>query len=208
LHKGRFHDYPLWGGQTWSYINGSSTFFTLAEHAKNKYSDALAGLLLAHLSRQKRVYDLGCGVGRYVSRLQTAGFDALGIEGTPGIEVMAMTSNVCVEDLSRPLAARWATMPRGSVISLEVGEHIPKSAEGIFLDNIDLLCDKDLVLSWAVKGQGGLRHLNEMDADELVPKLDARGFELLQEETRRFRELAGMELRWFKKSIYVFRRKA
>lgn len=206
LHPGRFHEYAMFSGPTWSYVNGPASYFTLEEQRGSKFSKSLAMLIAEHLPKDDPVYDLGCGLGRYVQALRKEGFRATGLEGTPGIETIAACGDIYTVDLSRPLPSRWKKEPRGSVISLEVGEHIPKDRETVFLDNIDALCRKHLVLSWAVKGQNGLRHVNELNAEELLPKLTERGFRLLDEVTKQFREKAGAELRWFKNSIYVLER--
>ena len=46
-------------------------------------------------------------------------------------------------------------------MSLEVGEHLPKEFEDIFINNLDNNNNYGIVLSWAIKGQGGYGHYNE-----------------------------------------------
>ena len=44
-----------------------------------------------------------------------------------------------------------------------MGEHIPKIYEKIFIDNLDNNNTKGIIISWAVKGQGGVGHVNEQN---------------------------------------------
>jgi hypothetical protein len=90
------------------------------------------------------------------------------------------------------------------VLCLEVGEHIPKQFEQIFLNNIDKYNAKGVVLSWALKGQGGFGHFNEQNNDYVKRAMAARGYknDLAAEERLR----AAASLSWFKNTIMVFRK--
>jgi hypothetical protein len=117
------------------------------------------------------VVDLGCGDGAYVRYLRSKGFDAEGYDGnwhTPEI-----SGGLCKTlDLSRKASIRefdW-------VISLEVGEHIPKEYEDVFIDNITKPSRKGLLLSWAVLGQKGIGHVNCKSAEDFRAIICERGF--------------------------------
>lgn len=206
IHPGRFHQYPHFGGTGWSYGARDKTYYDPEELKRSQFSPALAKLLCSTLDPSVPVYDFGCGLGRYVAKLEAAGFVALGIEGHPQARSVTATPNVISWDLSEPLPDQLRGMPRGSVVSIEVGEHIPADKCGTFLSNLDALCQKTLILTWAVRGQGGRCHINELDAGELVPLLLARDYRFDVEKTNQWREAAGADLHWFKRSIYCFER--
>ena len=96
---------------------------------------------------------------------------------------------------------------KGIVISLEVGEHIPKQYQDIYLDNLDRHCEELLIISWAVRGQGGYGHFNELNNDEIIPEILKRGFVLLEEETKSIRDSVQSCCHYFKNTLMVFKRK-
>lgn len=206
IHFGRFHLYPHFGGREWTYRNPETTFYSPDELRRSKFSPNLANLLSKTLDKGKPVYDMGCGIGNYVSNLEKNDFVAVGIEGHPQARTVTVTPSVLSWDLSERLPGFITAMQLGSVISIEVGEHIPKDKEDNFFRNLNDMCSKTLILTWAVKGQGGHRHVNEKDADELIPRVEAMGFKLDVGKTHEWRDLAGMDLHWFKRSIYCFDR--
>ena len=78
-----------------------------------------------------------------------------------------------VLDLSEPI--KFDT-PFSWVMSLEVGEHLPKKFEDIFINNLHNNNEKGIVLSWAVKGQGGDGHFNEQNNDYIKSKICNLGY--------------------------------
>lgn len=49
------------------------------------------------------------------------------------------------------------------VQSFEVGEHIPVDKTDTFISNIVRHANKGILLSWAIKGQRGVSHINKRD---------------------------------------------
>ena len=75
----------------------------------------------------KSLVDFGCGMGNYVKTFQENDINAIGFDGNPNTP--ELTHNLCkVLDLSVPTKFDekydW-------VMSLEVGEHLPKKFEDI-----------------------------------------------------------------------------
>jgi cyclopropane fatty-acyl-phospholipid synthase-like methyltransferase len=146
------------------------------------------------------IVDLGCGNGAYVKSFIDVGLIVKGFDGNPNTK--QMTNGLCdVKDLSIPFTFYnkydW-------VMSLEVGEHIPKKYEDNFIDNICNNCKTGLVLSWAVKGQGGSGHFNEQNNDYIKQKIIDRGFyndENCEELLR-----SDCSLSWFRNTLMVFYR--
>lgn len=165
-------------------------------------SKHLVKLLSGFLPIDKIVYDLGCGTGEYLEYLQHSGYRVYGIDGTKGINDV---SNVFVmeHDLTKPLEA---PPEKGSVMCIEVLEHIPKKYESQVLDTIDAFTDDILVLSWAAPGQGGVGHVNEQPSSYVIDTLRSRGFTWLQDTSKHWRSLAGKDFSWFANTLYIFER--
>ena len=178
-------------------INGIFT----SEQAKNEHKTSfkLARKLTKVLPANRKVIDFGCGTGEYLKRLANVRFKVQGYEGQPLPDAPDFIKK---QDITKPIKP----LPRGSVLCLEVMEHIPKKLESAVLNNIDRACTGRLVLSWGVVGQGGCGHVNEQNANYVIPTIESMGFELNRQLSEELRAVAGTELPWFGNSIYVFDR--
>jgi hypothetical protein len=105
-----------------------------------------------------------------------------------------------VLDLSKPF-----DMPKKEyVITLEVGEHIPKINEDIFIGNVHNHNTKGVILSWAVVGQGGDGHVNCQNNDYIKQKFHDLGYKNDIEEEQFLR--INSSFSWFKNTIMVFKK--
>lgn len=144
------------------------------------------------------LYDFGCGHGLYVKtlgeKMQVHGFD-----GNPNTS--ELTEGLCaVLDLSQP-----QQLPTHDwVMSLEVGEHIPKEFEDNFINNLHIHNTKGIVLSWAIPGQGGHGHYNEQPNEYIKEKITSLGYTNDIEAETKLREASSHW--WFKNTIMVFRK--
>ena len=87
--------------------------------------------------------------------------NAHGYDGNPNTP--ELTNNICkILDLSIPTKF---DEPFSWVMSLEVGEHLPSKFEDIFINNLHNNNVDGILLSWALKGQGGDGHVNEQNND-------------------------------------------
>lgn len=149
----------------------------------------------------KLVADFGCGKGSYVKALQRSGIESVGYDGHPESSIL-FGDHVKTLDLSQPIDLQqkfdW-------VISLEVGEHIPKQFEHQFLNNLHHHNTQGIILSWAVKGQGGFGHVNEQDNDYIKKIMKTYDYynDVVVERNLRW----CSELPWFKDTIMVFRKR-
>lgn len=177
----------------------SQGIFT-AEQAKteHKHSPRLAKALRDAIDPSQPVFDFGCGKGEYIQHLKNFGYSVKGYEGTPEL---AKKHLIETKDVSVKMSA---PKKKGTVICLEVIEHIEKSREEAVIDNLVNACSRMLILSWAVKGQGGCGHVNEQDSRYVIARIESEGFEMNRQLSQQLRDLAGADLWWFKKSIYVF----
>ena len=148
----------------------------------------------------KTLVDLGCGDGKYTRFFNENNIETQGYDGNP--HTPSITDGLCkVLDLSTPHILN----PRYDwVLSLEVGEHIPKKFESIYIDNLVNNCKFGLILSWAVVGQAGTGHVNCQNNDYVVERLHETGLKHVEELGAQFR--ADAQISWFKNTIMVFRK--
>ena len=138
--------------------------------------------------------DIGAGVGQLGGWLEDHGSDVQwsGYDGGCNVqdfigETVKLKSNkgpalepfvipkVCYVDASN--SSLMKKLQKTSwVVSIEVGEHIPKSKESEFLDNLAYLAKVGLIISWAVPGQGGHRHVNEQPSNYIIDEMGKRNF--------------------------------
>ena len=182
--------------------------------AKEKHVDvpSLAELLVEILPKDSPVLDIGCGKGFYIKHLQDNGFKCQGVEGTRDIEKISYFHPIICADLSKPLGL---DVEPSSIISLEVGEHLPEEFEGVFLDNVVKYAKSRVVLSWGVtpeglaRNQSGCDHQNERPNDYIIQKMGARGFKhnlLLSDFLRLNYDEKETGAWWFKGTLMVFDR--
>jgi cyclopropane fatty-acyl-phospholipid synthase-like methyltransferase len=148
----------------------------------------------------KSVVDFGCGMGDYVKTFQENNINAFGFDGNPNTP--ELTNNLCsVLDLSVP---KQFEEPFDWIMSLEVGEHLPSKFEDIFIHNMHNNNKYGIVLSWAIKGQGGYGHFNEQNNDYIKSKICKLGYINDIESENKLRQDSSLE--WFKNTIMVFRK--
>lgn len=151
-------------------------------------TDALTAVLEPGCS----VLDLGAGRGHYVKWLAENGHgEALGVDGTEGIYNL---SKGAVVQLDLTKVGALSALPESQLhtaICLEVGEHIPKHLESIFLDNIAHAASTMLFISWAFLFQPGKDHVNCRTTEWVTSEITKRGWELDEEKTIKARFASG-----------------
>jgi hypothetical protein len=152
-------------------------------------------------NKEKLIYDLGCGTGDYLNDLSNYDFkNLIGVEGDPIIKHKHL--NIIKGDLTNKLNINQ----KGNVISLEVGEHIPKEFQSTFIENLISLCDDFLIFSWAIRGQGGYGHVNELNNDEILPLFLKESFALLEKETNEIRSVVEDHCSYFRNTLFVLKK--
>jgi hypothetical protein len=145
--------------------------------------------------------DFGCGMGDYSRYFIENGIICEAYDGNPN--TVSLTRGIGkVLDLSEEFNLQKKFE---CVLSLEVGEHIPKEFEQIFIDNITKHVSKILILSWAVVGQGGDGHVNCQNNDYVIDQITKRGFSFDLPKTITLR--SNSTLPWFRDTILVFNKK-
>ena len=171
-------------------------------HLYHAWSPSLAEWIALYLRGQEDVpvYDFGCGMGSYMRHLRAAGFRrVVGFEGE--VPLRPDCDGIMAQDLTLPFRAGAP----GNALCLEVAEHVPAEFEDVLLDNVAAGCGASLILSWAVRGQGGDGHVNCRDNEEVVERLSRRGLRLLPTDTLSARSVI-VDLQWFRNTLLVFRR--
>lgn len=169
---------------------------------RHRYDPNLAEGIVKIFKSVRSVADLGCGLGHYCKFLKEQGIPLVhGYEGTQNIQKIAAYDDVMVLDLTKK---RWVEISYNLVICIEVGEHIPKKYEQIFIDNVCEFTKKFLILSWAIPGQGGRGHFNEQPNEYVISKFVEKGLRLERKKTKFLREASG--LKWLANTIMVFRK--
>ena len=168
---------------------------------RHRFDEPLASKL-STMFRPSLAADVGCGPGQYCKFFKDRGWPEVhGYEGTQGIKELGIYDDIMVVDLTK---RRWVEIDYDLVISLEVGEHIPKQFEQVFIDNLCEYVHRDLVLSWAIPGQGGKGHFNEQVNEYVIKEFEKRGLVFNINRSAVLRESAS--LGWFQNTIMVFRR--
>jgi hypothetical protein len=187
-------------------------YWTANDNGQHIHDPKLAEWISNYLSNDKdrQLIDFGCGMGDYLKKLTNEGFTNLhGFEG----EVRNGSPEFVKKwDLTVPFIEyeNYNNLKINSYnsISLEVGEHIPKKYESIFLKNITSLTSNKLILSWAVIGQSGHGHVNCMNNDEVIKKLNNLGFDYLEDDSISARNSVSNNIApWFLNTILIFNKR-
>jgi SAM-dependent methyltransferase len=180
-------------------------------HLSHAYSKPLVDWIINYLKDQKdkQIYDFGCGRGQYLEQLYNAGFTKLlGFDGV--VPEQKLFENIKAQDLTIPFSVE----EKGNCLFLEVAEHIPSQYEKTLLDNISNACCGKLIMSWAVRGQGGNGHVSCLNNHEAIERMANKGFIYLEQDTLSARkniiadklDIENGDLPWFKDTTLIFKK--
>lgn len=157
---------------------------------------------LMGLFKDSDVVDLGAGLGQFGHYFETKnrGGRYMAFDGALNVETFT-GGLVFHADLTEPLY-----FPADWVLSLEVGEHIPKQYEQAYVSNLVQNAKVGLVLSWAVPRQGGHGHVNERPNDAVISQMSTLGFEYMSEESMELRKAAPGTHYWLRNTMMAFKR--
>ena len=165
------------------------------------YDNRLAMAIGEFLKKQnvKNLVDFGCGMGDYVKLFHSMGINCDAFDGNPNTEMLTNGLGKVLDFSSQfDLSKKY-----DCVLSLEVGEHIPKEYEKIFLDNITIHARNMIILSWAIVGQGGTGHVNCQNNEYIIEKMRERNF-FYDKFTSELLRTQYSSASWFEKTIMVF----
>lgn len=131
----------------------------------------------------KSVLDLGAGRGYSSNYFFNLGCKVLAVDGLKQNAVQALYPTF-LQDLTKgPVVTRV-----GLVHCHEMVEHIEEK----YVDNLidSLSCGDYILMTHALPGQPGHHHVNCKPKEYWVEKIKVKGYNLLQEDTKRVRKLA------------------
>lgn len=177
-------------------------FWESTDSSGHLYDEPLSDAIVKVLKNGKaaNIIDLGCGMGSYVKALREQGFECDGFDGNPNTVILTNGIGKVLDfsirfDLHKKYD--W-------VLSLEVGEHIPREFEKIFLDNIVNHARNGIILSWGIPGQKGDGHVNCKTNSYIIQQMKKRGWKYDRKSVKKLRNEATFG--WFKNTIMVFRK--
>lgn len=143
-------------------------------HAGSRNSAEVIVPLVLELIRPRRVLDIGCGDGTWLTVFQAHGVEeVLGVDGAYAKSALRIPEEQFVTaDLGKPLKL---AQQFDLVVSLEVAEHLPAECAETFITS--LTEHGSLVLfSAAVPFQGGTDHVNEQWPDYWAAFFREKGY--------------------------------
>lgn len=184
--------------------NGSWNWNDSDEDHSQNLDVGLMNYLLEFLkdTGQKVIMDFGCATGYFLEYIsnRTVGIELIGVEPHASKKTHRHFDNILDYNLGVPFELN----KRGTVMCIEVLEHIPAEFESAAVDNVTRHCEKYLFISWAYRGQGGWGHFNEKDMAEVISIFNKKGFMLLEKETHEARNASTVS--WIKKNFAIFQR--
>ena len=136
----------------------------------------------------KSIIDIGGGFGQHVRFLRKLGYDAYGIDGTEGIDVLT-DGDVRHFDLSLPGVGGYRNSADWGLF-IEVGEHIPAKYEDIVFDNVSAMPREGLIVSWAPQEARGVDHVNCHEIEYVIERFWERGWLLDDYATKKARRFS------------------
>jgi peptidoglycan/xylan/chitin deacetylase (PgdA/CDA1 family)/SAM-dependent methyltransferase len=158
--------------------------------------------LVLELIQPKRVIDIGCGPGIWLSV-----FNEFGIEDYLGIDVDTAAENILEIppdkfvpfDFRNPLKLNREF---DLVVTLEVAEHIPVLLSETFIDSITRL-GPVVLFSAAIPLQGGANHLNEKWPQYWMHRFQKRGYQVIDCLRKRLWANRNVDP-WYAQNILIF----
>lgn len=203
LSKGKYQNEDLISTQ-FNPLNGAWLDIGFQGHV---YDAGFSDELVNFVERRgiKSAADFGCGPGWYVADLNQFGVDCIGLDGNPNViyqsQCFPCAAGKCIiADLSKPLDDDFGI--KDLILSIEVGEHIPKEYENTFIENLCRYVSKYVIISWGPLNQKGDGHVNPHSAKYIIDRFIQKGFRYLEDESVRFREKC--DTWWLRKNILCF----
>jgi len=151
----------------------------------------------------RNVLDVGCGPGIYVKAMRHLDIEANGVDIDPRA---AKEANCHIEDIvNRSLCPSFCAH---TVLSLEVGEHIPEDHSWDYIRYIRNCEPTTVIFSAAQPGQGGDGHINCQPPSYWCNRLNWYGFGYNPAATSHFVDYmrSGYHMGWLVNNVMIFQR--
>ena len=190
-------------------------------YIEDEYKNDLKNPYHAYLSALEDVFDLKiidsiCDVGTRIGNLlyfakkkypkiEIAGYEYF--EWSKQYAHETVSEYIKILDLSKPFK-NYKTF--NLVNCTEVGEHIPKESEDVFIDNLCKLSNDILIVSWSNEVVD--QHLNPQKKSYIIKKIIKKGFQEWTEKSSDLefslkKKIKREAFPWLSKSIMVFKKK-
>lgn len=155
--------------------------------------------------------DFGCINGRLLESIKNK-YPRIAIKGYDVFEWAKqyagplVRDQIEIADLRQPLNA----IQKFDVVNCtEVGEHLPRENEQVFLDNLSQATQSWLILSWS--NEPNAQHLNPRPASYIKKQMKQRGFEVLPSQTKLLRKALKRNVndigyQWWSQNVVVYQR--
>lgn len=176
-------------------------FWENSDSLGHRYDPVLSEAIASLLKEKSltSVVDFGCGMGLYAKKIIDSGIYCEAYDGNPNTPFLTKGIGKVLDFTNKfELENKF-----DCVLSLEVGEHIPKEYEEIFLNNIVIHSKKIIILSWAVVGQKGDGHVNCKNNEEVINDLSKNKFNY-NSILSNFLRKNVTNAPWFRNTIMVF----
>ena len=156
-----------------------------------------------HKEDIRSITDLGAGVGAYGAQLEEKLKGKLvyrGFDGASDVEDYTR-GYIRYFDLSLPM-----NIPKSDwVLSLNVGEFIPSTVEGMVIRNLTANNCQGIILSWKTPDQPGIGHVNLHNNQYLINMFAKLGYRYDDVDTRLFKDQLSPDSP-FRQSLMILRR--
>jgi len=168
-------------------------------HNRNRVDAGTLKYLIGALSL-KSLVDVGCGLGGTVQLALDEGLDAIGIDGDFTIDRGNLNKSVLIHDYTQGTInvhnfdLAW---------SVEFLEHVDAKHIHNFFDTFNRC--KYVFCTHAIPNQPGYHHVNCQTSEYWIGKFKEYGFELLEEHTKKVREVSTHKENYIRRTGMVFK---
>ncbi len=186
----------------------TSRFYRKSDRKKGDSDRHVAETLLARYA-PRRVVDLGCGSGYFLSGFARSGVAVFGLEHSRAGCALTRAAGLPVArfDLRHdPLPAE----AQGELcLCFEVAEHVAAGSADRLVDLVTAIAPR-VAFTAAPPGQGGVGHVNEQPPEYWIERFAARGQVWLAADTAALREewRARGVVSWLVTNLLIFERQA
>ena len=179
----------------------NDSFYTMVESTSRNSAEEVVPLVLELLS-PKRMIDVGCGIGTWLSVFKEHGVEEIiGVDGD-WVDLNRLkipAENFLVANLEEPLPIEQKF---DLVVSLEVAEHLYSEKAEVFLDSLEKLGSACL-FSAAICQQGGVHHVNEQWPEYWIKRFQYRGYVVIDCLRKKIWNNTKVAW-WYKQNLFLF----
>ncbi|CDU16833.1 hypothetical protein YYC_03556 [Plasmodium yoelii 17X] len=149
----------------------------------------------------ERIYSLDVTDKNFIHKIMNKINNSIKVENEKGNKLLEKTKVI-----NKNIHIPQKILTFDYVLCLNVGEYIPKKKEKIFLENLDRINNKGIIISWDIPGTFNIGTINEKSGEELIEifmndynyKYDEKNSKLIRENCNN---------KSFKRCLYIFEKK-